>query len=224
LPGSLGLLGSHEWEIEAMMTTDKDFKSLVRSRARATGQSYTAARRSLRAQSEAVTAETANQDLRASVQLLSDKNHMPSTMRTLVGGVTATELRTAKVTPAAFAVLAEGVSDPNPRVRWWCVQALDHVPSPEAIEVIAEALDDPVPRVRRNAAHALSCADCKPEWDGTLPAGVERKLQLLASEDSNAKVRQEALRALVCTANRRQARVQGLGAPLVDRRPRRRRP
>jgi HEAT repeats len=97
------------------------------------------------------------------------------------------------------------VSDPNPRVRWWCVQALDHIPSPAPVEIISRALADPVPRVRPNAAHALNCAACKPEWDGTLPEGVEDKLQRLVSEDTNRKVREEARRVPVCTARRYEA-------------------
>ncbi len=146
------------------MTTEKGFKKLVRAQARATGQSYTAARHSL-------LNDTRVPDPRALVQLLPHTETMGDAMRGLIGGVTATELRSAEATPAAFAALSEGVSDPNPRVRWWCVQALDHILSAAAVEIISRALDDPVPRVRRNAAHALSCAGCKPEWDGPSSRG-----------------------------------------------------
>jgi HEAT repeat protein len=194
-----GLLGNHEREEEAMVTTDKGFKKLVRARSRATGQSYTAARHTL-------LAEMTVPDPRTLVQRLVHKTTMPDAMRGLIGGVTATELRSSTVSPPAFAALAEGIDDPNPRVRWWCIQALDHISSAAAIGVIVGALDDPVPRVRRNGAHALGCAACKPEWDGRLPHGVEEKLQLLATDDPNAKVRAEAGRAVVCTAARRQAR------------------
>lgn len=119
-------------------------------------------------------------------------------MRCLVGGVTATELRTVRVSDAAFDALVDGLTDPNPRVRWWCIQVLDHVPDHRAIDPIAAMLDDPVPRVRRNAAHALGCAACKPEWSGELPAEVIAKLTAVANADPNPKVRAEESRALGC--------------------------
>jgi len=122
-------------------------------------------------------------------------------MRCLVGGVTATELRTARVSDAAFDSLVDGLSDPNPRVRWWCLQLLDHVPDHRAIGPIATMLDDPVPRVRRNAAHALGCAGCKPLWSGELPAEALAKLAAVASADPNPKVRAEASLALARRRN-----------------------
>ena len=117
-------------------------------------------------------------------------------MRCLVGGVTATELRTARVSDAAFDALVDGLTDPNPRVRWWCIQLLDHVPDHRAIEPIAAMLDDPIPRVRRNAAHALGCTACKPEWSGGLPAKARAKLTAVANGDPNPKVRAAASLAL----------------------------
>jgi hypothetical protein len=39
-------------------------------------------------------------------------------MRELVGGVTATELRTVALSDAAFQALVDGLKDPNPRIRW----------------------------------------------------------------------------------------------------------
>jgi HEAT repeat protein len=119
-----------------------------------------------------------------------------ATISALAGGVTATHLRTAVLTEAAFTAVVEGLSDTNPRVRWWCVQLLDHVPDPRAIGAVARLLDDPVPRVRRNAAHALGCVACKPEWDGVLPDAVVETLTSVATGDPNAKVRAEATHAL----------------------------
>jgi HEAT repeat protein len=80
-------------------------------------------------------------------------------------------------------------------IRWWCIQLLDHVPDRRAITAItaiAGMLDDPVPRVRRNAAHALGCVACKPEWSGGLPAEIVSKLGSIAKDDPNHKVRAEA--------------------------------
>jgi vesicle coat complex subunit len=119
-------------------------------------------------------------------------------LRGLTGGVTATHLRSARLTEAAFAAVVEGLADPNPRVRWWCVQVLDHVPDPHGIEAVAKLLDDPVPRVRRNAAHALGCVACKPDWAGGLPNDVVEKLMSLSADDPNTKVRREAGYALAC--------------------------
>ena len=116
----------------------------------------------------------------------------------LAGGVTATHLRTAVLTEAAFAAVTEGLSDPNPRIRWWCVQVLDHVPDERAITAVAGLLDDPVPRVRRNAAHALGCLACKPAWSEGLTADVVATLARIASDDPNDKVRREAAFALSC--------------------------
>jgi HEAT repeat protein len=121
-----------------------------------------------------------------------------ASLRGLTGGVTATYLRSAQLTEAAFAAVVEGLTDSSPRVRWWCVQVLDHVPDPRAVEAVAKLLDDPVPRVRRNAAHALGCVACKADWTGDLPDEIVNKLTSLAVNDPNTKVRTEAGYALTC--------------------------
>ena len=92
--------------------------------------------------------------------------------------------------------LREGLEDPNPQVRWWCIQVLDHVPDERAVPAIAATLDDPVPRVRRNAVHALGCTACKPTWCGQLPTAIRQHLVDMADNDPNAKVRAEAVRVL----------------------------
>jgi vesicle coat complex subunit len=138
---------------------------------------------------------TAEQEL---VQLFGVKGLELGALRGLAGGVTATHLRTTRLTDAAFAAVVDGVSDDNPRVRWWCIQVLDHVPDTRAVLVLASALDDPVPRVRRNAAHALGCLACKPEWDGALPTAALERLMQVAAEDPSPKVRREAAVALFC--------------------------
>jgi hypothetical protein len=116
----------------------------------------------------------------------------------LAGGVTATHLRAATITNASFDALVAGLADRQPRVRWWCVQVLDHVSDVRALSAIASVLDDPVPRVRRNAAHAIGCIACKPDWDRTLPPGAVKRLSHLAEHDPNAKVRHEAAAARNC--------------------------
>jgi HEAT repeat protein len=136
---------------------------------------------------------------REMVQWFGRRDRQLDALRVLTGGVTATHLRKAQLTDAAFDAVIEGLTDPNPRIRWWCVQVLDHVPDTRSIIVIASALDDPVPRVRRNAAHALGCVACKPDWDGVVPVGVLDRLSQMATTDENDKVRREATYALVCS-------------------------
>jgi HEAT repeat protein len=136
-------------------------------------------------------------DERDLVQLLATDRRLEA-MRGLLGGVGSRELRHVRIGDAAFTALAEGLGDPSPRVRWWCIQLLDHVPDPRALAAIAPLLDDPVPRVRRNAAHALGCVACKPDLGGGLPGDVLDRLALAAHTDPNAKVRAEARHALAC--------------------------
>lgn len=119
-------------------------------------------------------------------------------MSALLGAVNASDLREVEIDEKTFAALVDGTRDRNPRVRWWSIQLLDHIPDERAVPVFIRALSDPVPRVRRNAVHALSCRSCKPGWDGHLPAEASMELQSMAARDPNAKVRAEAARALSC--------------------------
>jgi HEAT repeat protein len=137
------------------------------------------------------------------VQQFGQRGHEVEALRGLAGGVTATQLRETQLSSAAFDAVVAGLADKNPRVRWWCVQVLDHVPDRRAIDAVARLLDDPVARVRRNAAHALGCVACKPEWSRALPAQVTEKLIDLAGQDPNVKVRSEAAHALSCAVESR---------------------
>jgi hypothetical protein len=132
------------------------------------------------------------------VQLFAFKGRQSEALQRLVGGVTATHLRTIQLDDPTFEALTEGLSDPNPRVRWWCVQVLDHVPDARATGALTAALDDQVPRVRRNAVHALGCGTCKPGWSGALPLDVLEKVARMATADPSQKVRTEANRTLAC--------------------------
>ena len=132
------------------------------------------------------------------VQLFGSRTTELDALQGLMGGITMTHLRTVCPRESTFEALVQGLRDPNPRVRWWCVQVLDHSPEPRAIAAIAPMLDDPVPRVRQNAAHALGCGACKPAWSGELPTSTLSKLDQLASGDTHAKVRRQAGWALAC--------------------------
>ena len=134
----------------------------------------------------------------ALVALFADPDRRLAAIRSLVGGLTATELRRVSPTEAAIQALIDGLSDPNPQIRWWCVQLLDHLPDDRAIEALVPVLDDAVPRVRRNAAHALGCIACKPSWRGELPNRALARLHSMADTDPNQKVRAEADRAFKC--------------------------
>ena len=86
---------------------------------------------------------------------------------------------------------------PDPSARRGCLGYLDHLAGQEAAAVFLAALRDPVPRVRRHAIHALTCEACKEE---PLCVDVLAPLRQVVLGDSNAKVRFEALRALIWRA------------------------
>ncbi len=130
------------------------------------------------------------------MQQLASKRDRNAAIRALVGGLTATELRSVRVDDATIDALARGLGDPNPVVRWWCVQLLDHVPDQRGIDLIVPLLDDPVPRVRRNAVHTLGCAACKPTAEICLSPETRARIRRLADSDPNGKVRDEASRLL----------------------------
>jgi HEAT repeat protein len=133
------------------------------------------------------------------VQRFATKDGALDALRGLTGGVTATHLRRVQLDQGAFDALVGGLSDVNPRIRWWCIQVLDHVPDPRAAAAVLPLLDDPVPRVRRNAAHALGCVACKPSVR-LVEVGqgddVATALARVVADDPNEKVRAEARRAL----------------------------
>jgi HEAT repeat protein len=133
-------------------------------------------------------------------------------MRALLGGVRARDVRGVTLADERLEALTEAVGDPDSRLRFWAVQVLDHTDDPRAVEAIVPALGDDVPKVRRNAVHALGCEACKPTWDGSLPAGTLERIEALAADDPNAKVRAAARHALEC-------RPRSLGARAASRQP-----
>jgi HEAT repeat protein len=130
------------------------------------------------------------------VQRFQSKTERNDAIRQLVGGLTATELRSIEIDDETIDALARGLADVNPVVRWWCIQVLDHVPDARAIGLIVPMLDDPVARVRRNAVHALGCQVCKPSAEMCLTPDVLDRIRALAETDPNDKVRDEARRLL----------------------------
>jgi HEAT repeat protein len=132
------------------------------------------------------------------VQLLADGHQRIDAIRELLGALTSTEMRDLQIDDDRYDALVAGLADPNPKVRWWCIQLLDHVPDERALQAVVPLLDDPVDRVRRNAVHALGCVACKPGAEPDLPGELVERIERMAREDLSAKVRREAAHALAC--------------------------
>src|SRR5215831_5668316 len=134
------------------------------------------------------------------VDLLGDKRQHQAAVVALLGGITATELRKVKVTQAAKEALIAGLKHPNSKVRWWCIQYMDHVADESYLQPLLEAArTDPTPKNRRHAIHALTCEICKPERC-SLDIDIRAELAGIAETDSDESVRAlatEELRKLV---------------------------
>src|SRR5215211_5856922 len=98
------------------------------------------------------------------VDKLWDKRQRNAVIVALVGGITATELRTVKVSEAARQALIDGLKHRNSKIRWWCIQLMDHIADDSYRDALMEAAQtDPTPKNRRHAIHALTCEVCKPD-------------------------------------------------------------
>ena len=113
----------------------------------------------------------------------------------LVGAINSNDLRRVRVNPEAKAALIAGLEHPNAKVRWWCLQLMDHLADESYLEPILSKLSDPVAKVRRHAIHALSCGACKPNRQ-SLAVEIEVALRGVLASDSDEKVREEARQAL----------------------------
>lgn len=118
----------------------------------------------------------------------------------LVGAINATDLRRARVSPAAKAALIAGLEHPNAKVRWWCLQLMDHLADESYLGPILSKLSDPVAKVRRHAIHALSCGACKPDRR-PLRVQIGAALSAVIATDPDEKVREEARQALASLGN-----------------------
>jgi HEAT repeat protein len=126
------------------------------------------------------------------VDRLGDKTRRNDTIRALVGGLTATELRRAKVSPEAKVALIRGLKHRNSKVRWWCIQLMDHIADESYLHPLLDAAyTDPTPKNRRHAIHALACEKCKP--DGCrLRIDIRDDLRRILSTDPDVSVRETA--------------------------------
>ena len=113
----------------------------------------------------------------------------------LVGAINARHLRTARVSAEAKAALIAGLEHTNAKVRWWCLQLMDHLADESYVQPILSKLADPVAKVRRHAIHALSCAACKPDRR-RMEIQVGEALRRVLETDPDQRVRAEARQAL----------------------------
>lgn len=113
----------------------------------------------------------------------------------LVGVINARALRAARVPPEAKAALVAGLEHPNAKVRWWCLQLMDHLADESYLEPVLSRLSDPVAKVRRHAIHASSCGACKPNRQ-PLKIEIGAALRTVLETDPDERVQEEARMAL----------------------------
>jgi hypothetical protein len=130
------------------------------------------------------------------VDLLRDKVQRNEIIRALVGGLTATELRRVRVGAEAKAALIRGLKHQNSKVRWWCIQLMDHIADESYRDPLLDAAyHDPTPRNRCHAIHALACEKCKP--DGCrLDIDLRADLRRIMESDPDGSVRETARQEL----------------------------
>ncbi len=130
------------------------------------------------------------------VDLLADKTQRNAVIVALMGGITATELRRVKVTDEAKKALIAGLKHPNSKVRWWCIQLMDHIADESYVPPLMDsAHTDPTPRNRRHAIHAATCEVCKPNRQ-RLNVDLRSELIAIAHTDPDTSVRETALHEL----------------------------
>jgi HEAT repeat protein len=111
-----------------------------------------------------------------------------------------------------------GLTDPNPRVRRWCADLMDHLGDERCVAPLLALAVDPDARVRRQAVHSLACQRCKPE---PLEVNLTAFLLETAARDPDAHVRAEAVFGLAFQAPSDDAQgwLEALERDLGSRRP-----
>ena len=126
------------------------------------------------------------------VNLLWDKTRRNQVITALVGGLTATELRHVTVSAEAKAALIRGLKHTNSKIRWWCIQLMDHIADESYLAPLLDAAyTDPTPRNRRHAIHALACEKCKPDRC-RLKIDIREDLRRIIDTDPDLSVRETA--------------------------------
>ena len=132
------------------------------------------------------------------VNLLADKTQRNEVIVALVGGITSTELRHVKVSDAARQALIDGLKHANSKVRWWCIQLMDHIADERYLLPLLDAAQtDPTPKNRRHAIHAMTCEICKPKRQPlALDTEMLDAIATIARTDTDLSVRETALHEL----------------------------
>lgn len=113
----------------------------------------------------------------------------------LVGAINANDLRKVILDPRAKEALIAGLDNSNAKVRWWCLQLMDHLADESFAPDIMRMLKDSVGKVRLHALHALTCDGCKQD-KCALDIDLTKVLNELAENDPDARVREEAAKHL----------------------------
>ena len=132
------------------------------------------------------------------VDRFADKRLRNDAIVALVGAINARDLANITLKPEAKKALIGGLQHQSAKVRWWCLQLIDHLADASFIPFVLPLLDDPVGKVRKHAVHALTCEMCKPGRCGLeLSESVRAKIAEVAWSDVDERVRNEARAALV---------------------------
>ena len=113
--------------------------------------------------------------------------------------------------------LLSGLNHPEPRVRYNCALAMDHVADDRCTEPLRALLEDAVPRVRAAALHSLSCEACK-VTPLPVPGDLIQTLIAIANADPSIRVRRAAVGSLIesCANSRVLKALQDLEATDTD--------
>jgi HEAT repeat protein len=96
--------------------------------------------------------------------------------------------------------LLAGLNHTEPRVRYNCALAMDHIADDRCAEPLRALLEDAVPRVRAAALHSLSCEACK-VTPLPVPGDLIEILIAKANTDPSIRVRRAAVGSLIGTCN-----------------------
>ncbi len=132
------------------------------------------------------------------VDQLAYKEKRSEVIVALVGAINARDLAKVVLDVEPKNALIEGLTHENAKVRWWCLQLMDHVADESFIPYIIPLLHDPVGKVRKHAVHALTCDICKPDRCGlALSLDVKEQIERVSAKDPDKRVRDEAQAALL---------------------------
>jgi hypothetical protein len=130
------------------------------------------------------------------VDLLWDKTQRYDVTVALLGAINSTDLRKVKLSDEVKQALIAGLKHRNSKIRWWCIQFMDHVADESFVPALLDAAQtDPTPKNRRHAIHAITCEMCKPNRQ-KLKVDVRYELGEIARLDTDIRVRETALHEL----------------------------